>query len=130
MVSLKLQKRLAASVLKCGRGKVWLDPNETNEISMANSRQNIRKVGRCKTRGSHHKPVPWSKITRAGEWTQGAPPWDIRRQTFTQPYLRHQTTTCSSSLRLIEPQTPTLPPNPTLLTTNTISLYSSSRMGL
>jgi len=43
-VSLKLQKRLAASVLKCGRGKVWLDPNESNEISMANSRQNIRKL--------------------------------------------------------------------------------------
>ncbi|KAI3718074.1 hypothetical protein L6452_18921 [Arctium lappa] len=39
MVSLKLQKRLAASVLKCGRGKVWLDPNEGNEISMANSRK-------------------------------------------------------------------------------------------
>ncbi|XP_065043375.1 pumilio homolog 24-like isoform X2 [Musa acuminata AAA Group] len=39
MVSLKLQKRLAASVLKCGRGKVWLDPNEVSEISMANSRK-------------------------------------------------------------------------------------------
>ena len=37
MVSLKLQKRLASSVLKCGRGKVQLDPNEVNEISMANS---------------------------------------------------------------------------------------------
>ncbi|KAK5794497.1 hypothetical protein PVK06_035728 [Gossypium arboreum] len=44
MVSLKLQKRLAASVLKCGRSKVWLDPNEINEISMANSRQNVRKL--------------------------------------------------------------------------------------
>eukprot|EP01083_Nonionella_stella_P135030 410753_1 len=44
MVSLKLQKRLAASVLKCGRGKVWLDPNESNEISMANSRQNVKKL--------------------------------------------------------------------------------------
>eukprot|EP00775_Hariotina_reticulata_P007528 gene7528-7738_t len=44
MVSLKLQKRLAASVLKCGLRKVWLDPNEVNEISMANSRQNIRKL--------------------------------------------------------------------------------------
>ncbi|CAM9316266.1 unnamed protein product [Phaeothamnion confervicola] len=43
-VSLKLQKRLAASVLNCGKGKVWLDPNEVNEISMANSRQNIRKL--------------------------------------------------------------------------------------
>ena len=37
-VSLLLQKRLAASVLKCGKRKVWLDPNEINEISMANSR--------------------------------------------------------------------------------------------
>ena len=44
MVSLKLQKRLAASVLKCGQRKIWLDPNEVNEISMANSRQNIRKL--------------------------------------------------------------------------------------
>uniref|UniRef100_A0A8D0Z231 Ribosomal protein L19 n=2 Tax=cellular organisms TaxID=131567 RepID=A0A8D0Z231_PIG len=44
MVSLKLQKRLAASVLKCGKGKIWLDPNEVNEISLANSRQNIRKL--------------------------------------------------------------------------------------
>ncbi|KAM7527031.1 hypothetical protein LguiB_030441 [Lonicera macranthoides] len=54
MVSLKLQKRLAASVLKCGKGKVWLDPNEVSEISMANSLgdytisslvgQNVRKL--------------------------------------------------------------------------------------
>uniref|UniRef100_M4EUV4 Ribosomal protein L19 n=1 Tax=Brassica campestris TaxID=3711 RepID=M4EUV4_BRACM len=44
MVSLKIQKRLAASVMKCGKGKVWLDPNESQDISMANSRQNIRKL--------------------------------------------------------------------------------------
>eukprot|EP00891_Asterochloris_glomerata_P005591 jgi/Astpho2/5591/Aster-02846 len=44
MVSLKLQKRLASSVLQCGLRKVWLDPNEVNDISMANSRQNIRKL--------------------------------------------------------------------------------------
>lgn len=37
MVSLKLQKRLAGSLLKCGKGKVWIDPREVNEISMANS---------------------------------------------------------------------------------------------
>merc|ERR1711934_2216 len=46
MVSLKLQKRLAASVLKCGKSKIWLDPNEVNEISMANSRLNIRKLAK------------------------------------------------------------------------------------
>ena len=44
MSSLRLQKRLAASVLKTGKNRVWLDPNEANEISMANSRQNIRKL--------------------------------------------------------------------------------------
>ena len=44
MVSLKLQKRLAASVLKCGKKKVWIDPNETSEVGLANSRQNIRKL--------------------------------------------------------------------------------------
>jgi len=44
MVSLKLQKRLAASVLGCGKRKVWLDPNEINEIHNANSRQNVRKL--------------------------------------------------------------------------------------
>merc|ERR1711894_530164 len=44
MSTLRLQKRLAAAVLKCGKNKIWLDPNETNEISNANSRQNIRKL--------------------------------------------------------------------------------------
>merc|ERR1711955_195024 len=44
MSSLKLQKRLAAGVMKCGKNKVWLDPNEINEIANANSRQNIRKL--------------------------------------------------------------------------------------
>lgn len=43
-VSLKLQKRLAASVLKCGKRKIWLDPNEINEISLANSRRNIARL--------------------------------------------------------------------------------------
>lgn len=31
-------------MLGCGKNKVWLDPNEISEISMANSRQNIRKL--------------------------------------------------------------------------------------
>ena len=44
MSTLRLQKRLASSVLKCGRNKVWLDPNENNEIANANSRQHVRKL--------------------------------------------------------------------------------------
>lgn len=43
MVSLKLQRRLAASVLGCGKRKVWLDPHETTDISHATSRAAIRK---------------------------------------------------------------------------------------
>lgn len=41
---MRLQKRLASSVLKCGGNKVWLDPNESNEIANANSRQHVRKL--------------------------------------------------------------------------------------
>ncbi|GFR13280.1 60S ribosomal protein L19 [Trichonephila clavata] len=44
MSCLRLQKRLAAAVLKCGKRKVWLDPNEMSEIANANSRQNVRKL--------------------------------------------------------------------------------------
>merc|ERR1712066_826262 len=44
MSTLRLQKRLASKGLKCGKNKIWLDPNETNEIANANSRQNIRKL--------------------------------------------------------------------------------------
>jgi len=44
MSNLRLQKRLASAVMKCGKGKIWLDPNEVNEISNANSRQNVRRL--------------------------------------------------------------------------------------
>jgi len=37
---------LAAAVLKCGKRKIWLDPNEVTEIGTANSRQNIRKLAK------------------------------------------------------------------------------------
>merc|ERR1712240_200516 len=43
-MSLQLQKRLAATIMKCGQNKIWLDPNETNMISNSNSRQNVRKL--------------------------------------------------------------------------------------
>ncbi len=53
MAFLRLQKRLAAAVLKCGRKRIWIDPNETSEVGLANSRKrspadqtgkNIRKL--------------------------------------------------------------------------------------
>ncbi|CAF0730435.1 unnamed protein product [Rotaria sp. Silwood1] len=44
MSSLRVQKRLASSILGCGKKKIWLDPNEANEISNANTRQSVRKL--------------------------------------------------------------------------------------
>jgi len=44
MSSLRIQKRLASSILRCGNKKIWLDPNEANEISNANTRQSVRKL--------------------------------------------------------------------------------------
>ena len=41
---LRFQKRLSASVLKCGKRKVWLDPNEIQDISAAKTRASIRKL--------------------------------------------------------------------------------------
>jgi large subunit ribosomal protein L19e len=44
MSALLLQKRLAAAVMKCGKNKVWLDPNENQNISNANSRHQVRRL--------------------------------------------------------------------------------------
>ena len=39
-----LQRRLASTMLKCGKRKVWIDPNEINEISIADNRKTIKKL--------------------------------------------------------------------------------------
>lgn len=44
MAQLRHQRRLAAAVLKAGKRKVWFDPNESNEIALANSRRAIKKL--------------------------------------------------------------------------------------
>ena len=44
MVNLRLQRRLSASILHVGSKKVWMDPNEVNEIALANSRKAVRKL--------------------------------------------------------------------------------------
>merc|ERR1711976_393194 len=44
MVSLKVQKRLSSKVLKCGKGRVWMDPNEATEIGLAKSRRSVKKL--------------------------------------------------------------------------------------
>ncbi|PYH95398.1 60S ribosomal protein L19 [Aspergillus ellipticus CBS 707.79] len=64
-VNLRTQKRLAASVVGCGKRKIWLDPNEMNEISNANSRQTIRKL--VSDGLIIRKPVTMHSRTRARE---------------------------------------------------------------
>lgn len=44
MANLRHQKRLAAAVLKCGKRRVYLDPNEASEIAMATTRRSIKKL--------------------------------------------------------------------------------------
>ncbi|KAK5119465.1 hypothetical protein LTR85_007565 [Meristemomyces frigidus] len=66
-VNLRTQKRLAASVASCGQRKIWLDPNEVNEISNANSRQTIRKL--ISDGLIIRKPVTMHSRSRARELT-------------------------------------------------------------
>jgi large subunit ribosomal protein L19e len=44
MVSLRLQKRLAASVMGCGKRKVWLDPNSASTLANAKTRKAVRRL--------------------------------------------------------------------------------------
>ena len=44
MVNLRLQRRLASSILGTGKSRVWMDPNEVNEIALANSRKAVVKL--------------------------------------------------------------------------------------
>ena len=41
MANLRTQKRLAAAVGKCGMKRIWIDPNETSEVALANSRKAV-----------------------------------------------------------------------------------------
>lgn len=43
-MDLRVQKRLAAQLLKCGEGRVWIDGNSASEISMAITREDVRKL--------------------------------------------------------------------------------------
>lgn len=42
MTDLRNQRRMAASILKCGEHRVWLDPDRSEEIAKASIRKDIR----------------------------------------------------------------------------------------
>lgn len=44
MTSLKSQRRLAAEILKVGQGRVWIDPNRTEDVEAAITREEIKKL--------------------------------------------------------------------------------------
>jgi large subunit ribosomal protein L19e len=43
-MSVVSQKRLAAEILKVGRSRVWIDPDDTDKVSSAITRGEIRKL--------------------------------------------------------------------------------------
>ncbi len=43
-MNLKMQKRLASDILKCGVNKVWMDPTALEEISEAVTRSDVRSL--------------------------------------------------------------------------------------
>ena len=43
-MNLTTQKRLAASILKVGVNRVWIDPEEIEEVTRANTRDSVRQL--------------------------------------------------------------------------------------
>jgi large subunit ribosomal protein L19e len=44
MSDLRVQKRMAADLLDCGRNRVWIDPLEQEEVATAITREDIRRL--------------------------------------------------------------------------------------
>jgi len=45
-MNLRNQRRIAAEVLKCGKNRVWIDPDEIEEVEKAVTRQDIRNLAK------------------------------------------------------------------------------------
>jgi large subunit ribosomal protein L19e len=55
MSDLRNQRRLAAAVLKCGEGRVWIDPLHADAVAEAVTRQDIRGLVRKGYVKAHQK---------------------------------------------------------------------------
>ncbi|MEM0492410.1 MAG: 50S ribosomal protein L19e [Candidatus Thermoplasmatota archaeon] len=42
MADLRIQRRLAASILKCGENRIWMDPDRLEEIAKASIRRDVK----------------------------------------------------------------------------------------
>ena len=44
MANLSVQRRIAAEILKCGEERVWIDPERIEEVAMAATREDIKRL--------------------------------------------------------------------------------------
>lgn len=44
MTDLRNQRRMAAAVLKCGEGRVWIDPDRAEDVAGAVTRSDVRRL--------------------------------------------------------------------------------------
>jgi large subunit ribosomal protein L19e len=61
VANLKSQRRLAGQVLKVGQNRVWIDPDRTDDVETAMTRQDIRRL----VHEGAIKPQPEKGISRA-----------------------------------------------------------------
>ncbi|AGK60146.1 LSU ribosomal protein L19E [Archaeoglobus sulfaticallidus PM70-1] len=62
-MNLKIQRRLASSVLKCGENAVWLDPDQLESIAEASTKEEIREL--IESGAIKRKPVKGVSRARA-----------------------------------------------------------------
>ncbi len=60
-MSLKSQRRLAAEILKVGQNRVWIDPEKTEDVEIAITREEIKKLVHEKV----IQPLPEKGVSRA-----------------------------------------------------------------
>jgi large subunit ribosomal protein L19e len=61
MTQLRSQRRLAARILKVGESRVWIDPERTDDVEAAITREEIRKL----VHEGVIKPLPEKGVSRA-----------------------------------------------------------------
>ncbi len=58
MVDLLNQRRVAANILKCGINRVWIDPNRTEDVAYAVTREDVRNLIKSGFIRAHQKQGP------------------------------------------------------------------------
>jgi len=96
MVSLKVQKRLSAKVLKCGKGRIWMDPNEATEIGLAKSRRSVKKlakdgyiVKKQTVTHSRSKARAWDAAKRLGKYSNKTNYWHWDKKSINMTIFRY-----------------------------------------